>query len=211
MSQLVLVRHAETQANTEGRWQGRRFDGILTPRGRHQITAVARRLQAEREEIVALYTSPLGRARETAQGIGAAIDLLPLVADGLQEMDFGELDSWTMPEIIAQRPAFFAAWQDTDDVELTWPGGERRRDFWQRVASSCDRILENYPEGTIVIVGHGGSLRMVIGHLLGWPPGIIYSYKLRNCSVTRLLHEYGRWRLLTLNDVCHLQDLPGSP
>jgi broad specificity phosphatase PhoE len=122
-------------------------------------------------------------------------------------MDFGELDSLTLSEIAEEHPAFFAAWQNPADRDLLWPGGERRRNFWQRVVQTTDRILKNHPEGTVVAVGHGGSLRVGICHLLGWPPTSVGSYYLHNCSLTRLVHEFGRWRLLSLNDTCHLNDL----
>jgi probable phosphoglycerate mutase len=207
MWQLVLVRHGETQANTEGRWQGMRQHGVLTPRGRQQIQRVADRLRDEGDRIVALYTSPQARAQQTAEAIGGAIGRHPCVEDSLQEMDFGELDSLTMSEIAEERPDFFAAWQNFEDRDLIWPGGERRRDFWQRVAEGWDRILDRHPEGRVVLVSHGGTLRAGIGYLLEWPPTMLFSYNLHNCSLTRLVHEYGRWRMLTLNDTCHLDHL----
>jgi probable phosphoglycerate mutase len=207
MLQLIFVRHAETQANVANRWQGQRHAGILTSRGQQQIERVAQRLLAEREDIVALYTSPLGRARQTAQSIGAATGLELRVQEGLQEMDFGELDSWTMAEIAELRPDFFAAWQDRENVELAWPGGESRRGFWQRVTGSYDRILEQHAVGTIVIVGHGGSLRVGISYLLDWPRTIFDTYQVDNCSLTRLVYELDHWRLLTLNDTCHLEGI----
>jgi broad specificity phosphatase PhoE len=205
MHQIILVRHGQTEANVAGRWQGQGHDGVLTPQGQRQIEALAARLRAERNGILAIYTSPLGRARKTAQAIGAAVDLVPIVEDDLKEMNFGQLDSWTMSEIAEKQPDFFAAWRDIEDRDLAWPEGERRRDFWERVAASYDRVLERHSEESIVIVAHGGSLRVGLGHLLGWPPSILNSYKLYNCSLTRLVYEYERWRLLTLNDVCHLE------
>jgi probable phosphoglycerate mutase len=207
MLQLILVRHAETQANVANRWQGQRHDGILTPQGQQQIERVAQRLQNERGHIVALYTSPLGRTRQTAQSIGAATGQELRVQDGLQEMDFGELDSWTMAEIADQRPDFFAAWQDKGNTELAWPGGESRLEFWQRVTGGYDRILAQHAAGTIVIVGHGGSLRVGISYLLDWPRTNFDTYQVDNCSLTRLVYESDRWRLLTLNDTCHLDGM----
>jgi broad specificity phosphatase PhoE len=205
--QLILVRHAETQANVESRWQGQRQEGVLTPRGQRQIERVAQRLSREKNRIAAIYTSPLVRARATAKGIGAAVGQDPIVKENLTEMDFGDLDSWTMPEIAEERPEFFAAWRDFADSELTWPGGESRRDFWDRVTTGWNQILTRHPQDTIVIVAHGGSLRVGIGHLLDWPPTVFFSYNLDNCSLSRVVYEYERWRLLTLNDTCHLDSL----
>jgi probable phosphoglycerate mutase len=205
--QLILVRHAETQANVERRWQGQLFEGSVTSRGQQQIQRLAERLREAGEEIVALYSSPLGRAQQTARGIGAALSLEVHVQDSLKEMNFGELDSLTMTEIAERHPAFFAAWRNFADAEVTWPGGERRRDFAARVQGAWEEIVARHTDGNVVVVGHGGSLRVGIGHLLEWPPVIYFSYNLYNCSLTRLVHEYGHWRLLTLNDICHLQGL----
>jgi len=207
MHQLILVRHAQTQANAERRWQGQKFDGQVTPLGQRQIEAAARRLGAEKEDVVAVYTSPLGRALQTAQGIGAALGLDPVAEPDLREMDFGELDSWTMDEIAEKRPDFFQAWLDRDNRELTWPGGESRRDFTPRASGAYQRILERHPEGKIVVVAHGGTVGVGIISTLGWPANLFATFALSNCGLTRLVYRYGRWVLQTLNDTCHLDGL----
>jgi broad specificity phosphatase PhoE len=182
-------------------------DGILTARGEQQIERVAQRLKQGRDNIVAVYTSPLGRAYETARQIAVAVDQAPQIQDDIKEMDFGELDSWTMQEIAEKRPDFFDAWRDFENRELIWPGGEGRRDFVERVTRGWDQIVAAHTEGSVVVVAHGGSLRVGIGHLLGWPATTFFSYNLYNCSLTRVIFEFERWRLLTLNDICHLEDL----
>lgn len=206
--QLLFVRHAETVANRERRWQGQRHDGEITPRGYRQIEAVARRLADLRGSVAALYTSPLRRALETAQAIGQALDLSPIVEPGFREIDFGQLDSLTSQEIRDRHPAFFAAWQRRDNLDLTWPGGERRLDFHRRVRAALERVLNRHDGSRVVIVAHGGTIWAGLCHLLHWsieasvPPYFI------NCSLTRLRHDplWG-WRLLTLNEACHLEGL----
>lgn len=207
MRQLILVRHAQTQANVQGLWQGQNFDSQVTPLGRLQIEAAARRLGAEKENVVAVYTSPLGRAMQTAQGIGAALGLDPVAEPGLIEMDFGELDNWTLAEIAAKRPDFFAAWLDQDNQELTWPGGESRRDFAARVLDAYERMLARHPEKTIVVVAHGGTQALAVALMLGWPLNIASTYRLNNCSLSRLVYRYEHWILQSLNDTCHLDCL----
>jgi probable phosphoglycerate mutase len=207
MHQLILVRHAQTQANTEGRWQGQKFDGLVTPLGQRQIEAVARRLTTTADDVVALYTSPLGRALQTARSIGDALGLDPVLEPDLREMDFGELDSWTMDEIAQKRPDFFQAWLDRDNRDLTWPGGESRRDFTTRASQAYRRILQTHPDGTIVVVAHGGSLGVGIISTLGWPPNLFATFTMSNCGLTRLVYRYERWILQTLNDTCHLDGL----
>lgn len=204
MRQLILVRHGQTVANTEKRWQGQRFDGKLTALGRRQIEAVAQRLASQNDGITALYTSPLRRTLETAQGIGRVLGLTPGIKDDLREMDFGELDSWTMADIAEKRPEFFNAWLDKHNRDLVWPGGESRREFASRVFNACKRIIERHPQETVAIVAHGGTLAVGIAQLLEWPLHIAFSYRLSNCGLTRLVYQRECWLLWTLNDTCHL-------
>ena len=91
---LLLVRHGETEANVARQWTGL-IETELTERGRAQIAAVARHLAAELDEPAAIYTSPLKRARRTAEGIGRALDLEPVVVENLREINFGQLDGVT--------------------------------------------------------------------------------------------------------------------
>src|SRR5688500_14891082 len=84
---LLLVRHGQSEANRDGRMQGR-LDTPLTTFGRAQATALANRLAAE-PSVVALYSSPLSRALETARVIGGRIGVTPVVLDDLIEIDHG--------------------------------------------------------------------------------------------------------------------------
>jgi endonuclease-3 len=201
--QLVLVRHGQTVANVEGRWTGwGRTE--LTELGRAQAQALARRLAEELHDAVALYTSPLDRARRTAETIGRALGLTPVVVERLREINFGDMDGITLAQMESQHPELYARWRDKADSSFTWPGGERRADFFLRVASACDQILSQHSHGTVVVVGHGGTLRSCLTHLLSQELDQWWSYRLDNCGITRVLVEGGTARLLVLNDADHL-------
>ncbi|MFQ6101792.1 MAG: histidine phosphatase family protein [Anaerolineae bacterium] len=205
MTELIFVRHGQTEANVAGRWEGW-SEGTLTPFGQAQAEAVARRLANEdrHDGVAALYTSPLCRAFETARIIGAALGLQPVSVNDLREIDFGELDGITLAEMEAQRPALFARWKNRADMEFEWPGGERRIDFFHRVAGACDRILALHPEGHVVIVAHGGTLRGCLAHLLPGQLDQWWEYALDNCGLTYVSVEGTGARLLMLNDGAHL-------
>jgi len=203
--QLILVRHAQTVANVEGRWVGWGDTG-LTDLGREQVEAISRRLAAEVHDGVALYTSPLPRARQTAEGIGRALGLSPIPLDDLREINFGDLDGVTLEEMKTRYPTLYARWRDKDDTAYTWPGGERRSDFFRRVAAVCDDILSRHTRGTVVVVGHSGTLRACLAYLLPEELGRWWSYPLDNCGLTRVVVEVGEARLIVLNDTAHLPD-----
>lgn len=201
--QLILIRHAETVANVQRRWVGWN-DTPLTEQGEAQAEAVARRLAAEVTDAIALYTSPLPRARRTAEVIGQALGLEPVPLDGLQEINFGDMDGVTLEEMKAQYPALYERWRDRTDTEFAWPGGERRSDFFRRVIATCDDILSRHRRGTVLIVAHGGTLRAMLAYLLPEQMSRWWGYELAHCALTRVSVENGRAFLLALNDTTHL-------
>ena len=207
MTELILVRHGQTHGNVAGRWEGWSED-TLTSLGRAQAGALGRRLADEfgSGEVAALYTSPLARAFETACIIGAPLGLQPVSVDDLREINFGELNGITLEGMEAQHPALFARWKNKADMEFEWPGGERRIDFFRRVAGACDLILASHPRGRVVIVAHGGTLRACLAHLLRGQMGEWWGYTLDNCGLTRVGVEGDGARLLVLNDGVHLPE-----
>ncbi|MGD1992257.1 MAG: histidine phosphatase family protein [Anaerolineae bacterium] len=200
---LILVRHGETEANLAGQWTGA-LETELTEHGRAQITAVAQRLAAEVQDLEAIYTSPLYRARQTAAGIGQELGQEPTVVEDLREVDFGLLDGVTIEEMKTHHPELYEQWKDRANADFTWPGGDRREDFFHRVAAACDQILSRHTQGTIIVVGHGGSLRSCLSHLLPQELSEWWTYPLSNCAVSEVIVEDGTARLVSLNDSAHL-------
>lgn len=207
--QLILIRHAETAANVERRWVGW-GDTEITERGHAQIEATARRLVAEVCGEAAIYTSPLPRARKTAEAIGRALGLEPIPVEGLREIHFGDLDGVTLKEMQTRYPDLYARWLDKDDAEYTWPGGEKRADFFRRVAGACTEILSRHPQGTVIIVAHGGTLRACLAYLLPEELGEWWAYPLDHCGLTRVAVTKGQARLLALNETDHLPAVSGD-
>jgi broad specificity phosphatase PhoE len=206
--QLILIRHAETVANVQRRWVGWN-DTPLTDRGLAQAEAIARRLAAEVNDAVALYTSPLPSARRTAEVIGQALGLDPVPLDGLREINFGDMDGVTLEEMKTLYPDLYERWRDRMNVEFTWPGGESRSGFFRRVEATCRDILARHSQGTVLIVAHGGTLRAMLACLLPEQMSQWWGYELGHCTLTRVLLEDGRASLIALNDATHLP--PESP
>ena len=120
---LILIRHGETDANREGRLKNSGdFSPTLNSTGRSQATAPARALEPELP--FHLYTSPIRRARETAQVISGTLGVPFTVVEGLTEIDVGELEGLTRPEIRQKYPAYFRDWE-RNAITARCPGGGR--------------------------------------------------------------------------------------
>ncbi len=192
-TRLLLVRHGETAANVAGRMQGR-GDDPLTDRGRRQVYAIAQRLKRFDSQIEALYTSSLQRARLTAEGIGAELQLEPRLRDGLQEMHLGALEGVSATELSAAAPR---TWDDR------YPGGESLREFVERVMGTLYGIVAAHPGGTIIAVSHGGVISTALsfwkhGHGAAW-----HDYTPSNCALS-VIEFRADPEIVSLNDCAHL-------
>lgn len=205
MTDLVFVRHGQTHGNATGTWQGWR-DPSLNSTGHAQARAVAHRLAVEKGQIEALYTSPLRRAYQTAEAIGARLNLHPEVLDQLKEIHFGKLEGYSLAEMENQFPDLYARWQEKEDMTFQWPGGERRADFFGRAADVCDRLRALHEGDEIVIVSHGGTIRACLAHLLPRQLGQWWTYALDNAGLSRVRAADRRAEVLALNDTTHLPD-----
>jgi len=156
-NEVLLVRHGETDDNAADRFQGRR-DTQLNDRGREQSRALAAALRDE--GLRALYTSPLQRARGTAQIIGDALGLDAVVDARLMEADTGDWSGLLYADVIAAEPGAFERWRAVDPA-FRFPGGESVADQAARVAAA----LADVAAGPLpaLVVTHGGTIRAVDG------------------------------------------------
>jgi 2,3-bisphosphoglycerate-dependent phosphoglycerate mutase len=197
---LLVVRHGETRWNIDGRIQGHR-DSPLTVTGRAQAEALAARLAAE--GVDALYSSDLGRARETAAPIAAATGLAPLFNATLRERAYGVFESFTWPEIEARYPEEYARLQ-TRNPAYAVPGGESALEFRERLLAAMADIADRHSGQRVVIVTHGGALGMLYRVASAMPLDAQRDYVLPNAALNRFAWRDGRIGLESWGDVAHL-------
>ncbi len=153
---IAFVRHGETAHNRDGRLQGR-ADLELSPRGLDQIARLARRYPDG--SLTAVFTSPLRRARQTADAIAASCGAPVEVDERLVELDYGEWDGRALAEIAADA---WSAWRA--DPNFAPPGGESLVAVTARVAAFCrDRLA---PDGAIVAVSHVSPIKAAVAWAL---------------------------------------------
>jgi alpha-ribazole phosphatase len=202
MLRLLLVRHGETDWNATGRYQGQ-SDIPLNATGQRQARAVARRLATERLD--GIYASDLLRAWATAEAIAEPHDLTVKPDARLREMSYGNWQGLTYRQIAEQAPEALAGW-NADRVHRAPPGGESLGDLAARVRNSLDGILVAHSEGTVALVSHGGTVRMILCVLLCHPPAFYWQFEMDNTAISEIeLQDRGpvviRW-----NDAHHLRD-----
>lgn len=207
-SLLLLVRHAETDDNVAGRLSGW-TDSHLSARGEQQVRLLADHFNKAHGHAAALYASPLVRARRTAEAIGALTGHTPVLLDDLREMHFGELDGLPIEEIAESHPELLASDEDASLPDFTWPGGESRLDFVERLKRVMDRIARAHAGSPVAIVTHGGLVSVFMTVVHGQHPAEWRKWIVPNASLTEVEWdpdtEIGR--LIRHGDAAHLDEL----
>ena len=155
MTTIFLARHGESDWNVEQRFQGH-TDRPLTNRGREQAHAQADLVAGQ--EIDAIYTSPLTRARETAEIIAARAGLEPVALPELREVDTGSWSGLSRADVEARFPAGFARWRSGGSG---WEDGESYEEMAERVIGALRTIAEEHPGGRVLLISHGGPIRAI--------------------------------------------------
>ncbi len=201
---LVLVRHGESEWNASGRWQGHGGSG-LSARGREEAAATAERLASEFADAAVLVRSDLERVAQTAAPIAATLGLPAAVDPRLRELDCGAWTGLTHGQIARSDPERYAAWARGADVAAG--GGERVADLQARVVAALHQLLETQAGTTVVVVTHGGPIRVGVAGLLGRQ--IVHlgaaCAPVGNCSLTVLAAD-GQVRVERYGDRSHLKD-----
>jgi broad specificity phosphatase PhoE len=161
MTRLFLVRHGATEWNINKRAQGQ-ADVPLAREGRLQATDTAERLA--RMDIDAIYSSDLSRARDTARAIASAHGLDVIEDPDLREIDQGDWTGLTPDEIRERWPD---RWGPARHYN-TRPGGESPGQVRKRALEAIRRVVEKHPDGEVVVVSHGGTIRWISAEALGY-------------------------------------------
>jgi 2,3-bisphosphoglycerate-dependent phosphoglycerate mutase len=212
VTNLHLIRHGEAEVNVRRVVGGRRGDTGLTPRGVLQAERLRDRLAATGEICAdVLLTSPLPRARQTAEILAPALGLPLVLDDDLQELDPGEADGLPFEEALQR---FGLHDFEQEPSRPICPGGESWTGFMARVAGALARLAHTHEDRTVVAVTHGGVIDGSFVHFLGLReasfPGAHFAT--RHTSLTQWQRRphggpAGGWRLMIYNDAMHLADV----
>ncbi len=200
----LLLRHGQTVLSIEKRFSGT-GDQPLTDVGRGQAAAAARRLAAAGASVV--VTSPVRRARETAELVATAAGLDLAVEEGLRETDFGDWEGYTFAEVRAKWPRELDGW--LADTGVAPPFGESFDDTATRVRQARDRVLATYGGRTVVLVSHVTPIKTLLRFALDAPPSALYRMHLDLACLSEVdWYADGPAVVRRLNDTGHLAGVP---
>lgn len=165
MTTFFLVRHGETTWHAENRYAGS-SNVALTEVGIAQAERLAR--WAEVQPIDAVYASDLSRAVITATPSATALGLPISVDPALREVDFGRGEGLTSAEMRASFPDETARFVEHPGISPL-PGAESGVDAAERAWGALERIVAQYPDGTVLVVMHSTLMRLILCRALGMP------------------------------------------
>ena len=191
---VFLVRHAVH--DRVDRVLCGRMPGVgLGEAGRRQAEALARRFAGE--AVDAVWTSPLQRARETAEPIAARLGLPARPSDALSEIDFG---AWTGQSFAAlgDDPRW-RRWNEARGSERP-PGGESMAEAQARAAGEVERARAGHPDGRVLLVSHGDVIKAALAGVLGLSLDAHARFEISPGSVSALAVWEGGGKLLSMNE-----------
>ncbi|HRI18916.1 MAG TPA: histidine phosphatase family protein [Burkholderiaceae bacterium] len=206
MTELLLIRHGETDWNVQGRFQGQ-IDVPLNATGQRQAALMAERLARERARFDAMYSSDLLRTRQTAAPAAGRLALEPGLDAMLREQHFGVLEGLSFEEVKARHPELLAAWM-RHDPDYALPGGESVRAFHARVVGAIEALAARHAGERVAIVTHGGVLDMVFRTVHALPLAGPRACPIPNTGLNHLrLRAGGRLEIVAWADDAHLAQL----
>ena len=201
-TRFYLIRHGETLWNRQGRYQGS-TDIELSEQGLAQAELMAKRFRYLPLDVV--YVSPLKRARATADAIARETGLTPVVEDRFREINFGEWEGKSIPEL---QEIYGQAYLDfyADPFSHPFPGEGSFAKVTERSMAAFEDILKKHDGQRVAIVSHGGLLRVLLVAIMGMDLNFYRKTWMTNTSITTVdVMADGRRLLMTLNDKAHLE------
>jgi broad specificity phosphatase PhoE len=203
---VLLLRHAETGWNREQRYQGW-TDVALSSDGRAQAAAAARLLASQR--LAAVWSSPLRRARDTADAIAAPLGLEVRLSDAFKEMRLGSWEGLTVPEVRVRFPEAYRAWHEAPHL-ASWPGAETLPDVRRRVLEGLDELRAAHAGETVCLVAHGVTCRVLILEALGLGLDRLWSIQTSPTGISELEFRDDWTALHRMNTLVHLDSLTAA-
>ena len=202
-TEVILIRHGETEWNLSGRWQGH-ADSPLSTRGIQQAEALGQRML--KETLDCFYSSDLERARHTSRLVVGPSEWNPEFMESFRERDLGVLAGLTTEEMKVKYPQEYQSFRN-DGPEYQVPGGESFRQFYERCSGTLEEVAVRNPGKKIGVVTHGGFLGAIFRYVLNIQLDAERNFVLLNCSLNRLEKTESGWNLVSWGDVAHLEGL----
>lgn len=183
MTELILIRHGETEWNVIGRYQGQ-ADPPLNDKGILQAHELAEKLADSGLQV--LYSSPLKRAAQTAEILARRLSLPVHYDRRIVEIHQGDWQTRLRAEIQEIYPELFASWE-SQPWDVTPPGGENLVAVQHRVFAAVDEMLDQHPQSCVGLVAHRIPIALIKMKFQGLDPDIVRTLHLPNTYFESLI------------------------
>ena len=209
ITRLFLARHGATAATEEDRFSGS-SEAELSEEGRQQAALLGERLS--RQNITAVYSSPLSRALETARIVAGHCGLDPVTRDGLREIGHGHWEGLKRHDVERRFTMEYAAWE-ADPFTFAPAGGESGVAVLARALPVIRQIVTVHSGAQVLVVSHKATLRLIVSSLLAFDPRGFRDRLDQSPACLNVVdfRDPVRARLMLFNDTSHYSDRPRLP
>ena len=204
-TELVIIRHGETEWNTQQRMQGH-SNSNLTKLGILQIKALGEWMK--NTPFSHIYSSDTLRSRLTAESITKFSGHVLKLDERLREKNLGVFEGLTSEEAMKKHPEIFRLFK-TAGAKYVIKNGESTHQLLDRAFGFIEEVRLSHPLQRVLLVTHGGVVRVLIKHILGLSLDSLTRFKIKNTGMFRLIWE-DKWMVSQLGVVSHLDHLNES-
>ena len=201
MTEIYLVRHGQTEWNTQLIFRGRK-DIPLNEMGHEEARALAGTLKDR--NIDAIYTSPLRRALETAQPIATLLALTVVPVQGFIDINYGEWEGVSHHEIKERYAHQYAQWEQRPEL-VQFPQGETLDAVKERSLDAFIDIARKNPARSVLIISHRVINKVLLCALLGLSNAHFWEIRQDTGCINVIEYSRERFALCAMNDTCHLR------
>ena len=206
MTKIILIRHCQTQDNKKGLMQGYHNDSDFTQEGNKQLEKICNFLK--KENIKEIYCSDLGRAVKTAKAISKKFHVNINIIKNLREADIGDWKNMPVKEAIQKWIDYYNKKQSEGMLRenIRPPNGENAWDHKKRLKIVIQKIISKHSNDTVVIVGHSGTNKVLLGIFSNKDPDDFYSTPQDNACINIIETDGNNSNIILLNHTKHLNE-----
>ncbi len=196
VGQIIFLRHGQAKNNTERILSGRTPGVPLTDKGITQAQHTAELL--EHMKISAIYSSPIQRAKHTAEIVGKHNSIDVTIDDRLIELDMGKFTNVPYDEIFTSHGNVFMKFYN-GELEIAHNGVETFADVKKRVASIVEEVIEKHPDENVVLVTHMDPIKAMLSTIVDLSPTNLFELIIANASLNLFREKDGKFSLSGIN------------
>ncbi len=196
MGQIIFLRHGQAKNNTERILAGRTEGVPLTDTGIKQAEQTAQLLK--QMNISAIYSSPIERAKHTAEITGKHISLDVIIDDRLNELDMGKFTNMPYDEIFKSHGNVFMKFYN-GELEIAHNGVETFPDVKKRILGIVDHVIEKHPDESVLLVTHMDPIKAMLSTIVDLSPTNLFELIIANASLNIFREKDRKFSLSGLN------------